>query len=664
MRTFTGLARALHTSRARGIFEHVFDICDQIHGDIRMMTEPPDAPISHASVCSSPLASVEFHADFDADFEAHFDALIDDAPPYDVGPDDTHPRETLDVESHLPNSPGVHSNVPGSHSCASHGGASHCLSSRDVDGHNSNARQGGASLTTRMQSSVSAQDHLDAISSLDVGPIAMAQLAAIDVGSLTGSEAIAYLQIHDRIASWWAAHQVPALVRAAGTDRHVDSVVLYDNVLGFDAQGSVTIVDAVREEIAAAMRWSPSTAQHRIDSARLLAGPLVETQRAFALGSVTPQHVEIIVTAAQRFEGAWSTNNAEREFFNQHCQALESRVLPTAVRSTVARTRQAAARSLHAVDPVGTARRRRQALHQRDVFVVDEHDGVSLLLARMSTEHAHACLSALNSIVQVPRCDSVQTRPTFGASAASIQSIGIPAIGVRRSEALAELILASSVGRAPGFASSQTAKDHGSAEAGAADLPGSAGMAGMAGSPSPIAATSIRAHVDLVIDLATLLALRDGAAELHGAGPIPPEVVRELLADATMRRIIADPLTGHQLDYGRRVYAVPQRLREFVIARDRTCRFPGCGRRASTCQIDHAQAWSDGGETSPGNVGALCTRHHQLKTHGGWDVEVSEPTGACTWRSPQGRSYSREAPEVLQPLSLPPSTAPPGLASL
>lgn len=630
MRTFTGLARALHTSRARGIFEHVFDTCDQIHGDTRMKTETPDAPISQAYVCSSPLASAEFQADFDADFDAHFDAhfdaLIDDAPPYDVAPDDTCPRETLDVESH-----------------------------------NSNALQGWASLTTRMQSSISAQEHLDAISSLDVGPIAMAQLAAIDVGSLTGSEAITYLQIHDRIASWWAAHQVPALVRAAGTDRHIDSVVLYDNVLGFDAQGSVTIVDAVREEIAAAMRWSPSTAQHRIDSARLLAGPLVETQRAFAIGSVTPQHVEVIVTAAQRFEGAWSTNNAERELFDQHCQALESRVLPTAVRSTVARTRQAAARSLHAVDPVGTARRRRQALHQRDVFVVDEHDGVSLLLARMSTEHAHACLSALNSIVQVPRCDSAQTRPTIGVLAASIQSIGIPAIGVRRSAALAELILASSVGRAPGFASSQTAKDHGSAEASTADLPG---MAGMAGSPSPIAATSIRAHVDLVIDLATLLALRDGAAELHGAGPIPPEVVRELLADATMRRIIADPLTGHQLDYGRRVYAVPQRLREFVIARDRTCRFPGCGRRASTCQIDHAQAWSDGGETSPGNVGALCTRHHQLKTHGGWDVEVSEPTGACTWRSPQGRSYSREAPELLQPLILPPSTAPPDLASL
>jgi hypothetical protein len=165
--------------------------------------------------------------------------------------------------------------------------------------------------------------------------------------------------------------------------------------------------------------------------------------------------------------------------------------------------------------------------------------------------------------------------------------------------------------------------------------------------------------VDLVIDLATLLGFRDGAAELLGAGPVPAVVVRELLADATMRRIITDPLTGHQLDYGRRVYAVPQRLREFVAARDGTCRFPGCARRSSACQIDHAQAWSEGGETNPSNLGALCARHHQLKTHGGWTIDASDATGTCTWVSPQGRRYAREATDPLDTSRLPHSTAPP-----
>jgi hypothetical protein len=48
-------------------------------------------------------------------------------------------------------------------------------------------------------------------------------------------------------------------------------------------------------------------------------------------------------------------------------------------------------------------------------------------------------------------------------------------------------------------------------------------------------------------------------------------VVRDLLADpdvaVTIRRLVTDPLTGHLLDYGRKTYEVPQRLREFLIAR-------------------------------------------------------------------------------------------------
>jgi hypothetical protein len=89
-------------------------------------------------------------------------------------------------------------------------------------------------------------------------------------------------------------------------------------------------------------------------------------------------------------------------------------------------------------------------------------------------------------------------------------------------------------------------------------------------------------------------------------------------------------------------------LREFIEARDRTCRFPGCDRRATDCQMDHAIPWEDGGATGPGNVGALCTRHHQVKTHGGWRIDAADSSGSCTWRSPLGRIYSR-APEPVLP---------------
>jgi hypothetical protein len=158
----------------------------------------------------------------------------------------------------------------------------------------------------------------------------------------------------------------------------------------------------------------------------------------------------------------------------------------------------------------------------------------------------------------------------------------------------------------------------------------------------------VRAHLDLVIDLPTFLGLSDGSVELTGAGPVGVDVVCDLLADpdvaVTMRRLITDPLTGRLLDYGRRTYEVPRALREFIVARDRVCRFPGCRRNASLCQLDHATAWHDGGPTSPSNLGALCVRHHQLKTLGGWDITSSDADGSCVWQSPHGREYEHSPP--------------------
>jgi hypothetical protein len=113
---------------------------------------------------------------------------------------------------------------------------------------------------------------------------------------------------------------------------------------------------------------------------------------------------------------------------------------------------------------------------------------------------------------------------------------------------------------------------------------------------------------------------------------------------ATMRRLVVDPYSGHLLDVGRRTYEVPRRLREYVAMRDRRCRFPGCGRRADRCQIDHALAWDYGGATSPANLGALCVRHHQLKTFVGWDIVHSRADGSCTWASPGGRRYEHDPP--------------------
>jgi hypothetical protein len=108
--------------------------------------------------------------------------------------------------------------------------------------------------------------------------------------------------------------------------------------------------------------------------------------------------------------------------------------------------------------------------------------------------------------------------------------------------------------------------------------------------------------------------------------------------------VITDPHTGHVLDVGRSRYEIPKALRRLIVARDRTCRFPGCNRSAARGQIDHARPWDDGGHTDAANLGALCVRHHQLKTHAGWDITESRADGSCTWTSPQGRRYDHDPP--------------------
>jgi hypothetical protein len=88
-----------------------------------------------------------------------------------------------------------------------------------------------------------------------------------------------------------------------------------------------------------------------------------------------------------------------------------------------------------------------------------------------------------------------------------------------------------------------------------------------------------------------------------------------------------------------------------IITRDGTCRFPGCNAAATRCQIDHVIPWDEGGTSDVGNLGALCTRHHQLKTHGGWELTNSTPNGSCTWRSPQGFIYHHYPEPITEPQS-------------
>ena len=138
----------------------------------------------------------------------------------------------------------------------------------------------------------------------------------------------------------------------------------------------------------------------------------------------------------------------------------------------------------------------------------------------------------------------------------------------------------------------------------------------------------------------------DQVPTLDGYGPISPLAARALAAGGDWVRIITDPVTGAVLDVGHTRYRPTPAMIDHLLARDRTCARPGCSHRASECQLDHTTEWnhqnpSQGGSTAVDNLGPLCGRDHQVKTHGDFHLTQPEP-GIFEWTTPTGHRYRRE----------------------
>ncbi|WP_246127855.1 HNH endonuclease signature motif containing protein [Amycolatopsis rhizosphaerae] len=154
-----------------------------------------------------------------------------------------------------------------------------------------------------------------------------------------------------------------------------------------------------------------------------------------------------------------------------------------------------------------------------------------------------------------------------------------------------------------------------------------------------------RAEVFVYLDFLTWTGLRNEPAELAGHGPIPAQLAREIAANATIRRVITDPMTGTPIEVGRHRYRPPTATKELVQVRDRECRVPGCHRPVQACDLDHVEPWAQGGGTHSTNLCGLCCRDHRLKDEPGWQHRMTG-TGVLEITTPAGRTY-RSQPEPL-----------------
>jgi hypothetical protein len=114
----------------------------------------------------------------------------------------------------------------------------------------------------------------------------------------------------------------------------------------------------------------------------------------------------------------------------------------------------------------------------------------------------------------------------------------------------------------------------------------------------------------------------DGTCVVDHEVALAPETVRRLCCDSSVVAIIRSE-DGEPLTVTKRTRTIRQPVRRAVQARDKGCRFPGCGERAFT-DIHHIRHWVRGGPSDPTNLLQLCWFHHRLVHEGGWTVRFLE----------------------------------------
>jgi hypothetical protein len=93
---------------------------------------------------------------------------------------------------------------------------------------------------------------------------------------------------------------------------------------------------------------------------------------------------------------------------------------------------------------------------------------------------------------------------------------------------------------------------------------------------------------------------------------------------------------GLPLGVGRTMRTEPPGLRRALEARDRGCRWPGCGALATWATAHHIKGWQHGANTSLDELALFCHVHHHYFIHMlGWQI-TGTPNGTLHLTHPGG----------------------------
>jgi len=147
--------------------------------------------------------------------------------------------------------------------------------------------------------------------------------------------------------------------------------------------------------------------------------------------------------------------------------------------------------------------------------------------------------------------------------------------------------------------------------------------------------------VDIQVKLSTLAELDNDPALIPGWGPVIADIARQVAHDQQTNPVWRWSITddeGQLLHHGHTRRRPDAAEDAFVRARDRSCRAPGCRRRAARCELDHRIEWSRGGPSHRGNLDARCNHHHRFRGQPGHTINRTDH--GIRWTTPNGRSYN------------------------
>jgi hypothetical protein len=347
----------------------------------------------------------------------------------------------------------------------------------------------------------------------------------------------------------------------------------------------------VKEDVRAALGESSLGANARLREAENLVHERPATLAALGQGLIRIGHAravaEMVCTldpgAARQVEAAVLPRAEDLD--------------PEAPMPVMASFRRKLRREVAKADPRTAEQKAARAIENRDVWVMPDENAMGLLGARLPAEGAETVYSAVSA-----RADADKT-PDDARTKAQ-----------RRADAL--------VGICTDYLNRGVKIEN--------DTPGTGSLPRYHG---------LRPAVQVSVALSTLLGLDEQPGELDGHGPIPAGVARRIAADpsGTWRRLVTDEL-GRLVDYGRSTYRPPADLAQYVVARDRTCRAPGCNQPAVKADLHHIRPWSQGGETNADGLAAACEHDHYSVHEGGWQIRRLED-GTVEWTSPTGHAY-------------------------